>query len=110
MAQRVNVQLIDDIDQTEAAETVTFALDGVSYEIDLSEQNAQKLRNELATWIEHGRRVSGRRSTGRKPRSGQGSGSDTTEIRAWAEQNGYTVSKRGRVSAEIREAYEKAHA
>lgn len=109
MAQRVNVQLIDDMDQSEAAETVTFALDGVTYEIDLSEKNAQQLRNDLATWIEHGRRISGRRSTTRKTRQDQ-STSTTTEIRAWAEQNGYTVSKRGRVSAEIREAYEKAHA
>jgi hypothetical protein len=60
MAQRVQVLLVDDIDGGNAAETVSFALDGVSYEIDLSEANAQKLRDDLASWVGHARRAGGR--------------------------------------------------
>ena len=56
MAQRIQVILEDDIDGGAAAETVTFALDGVTYEIDLSEDNARKLRDDLATWVGHARR------------------------------------------------------
>ena len=57
MAQRVQVLLIDDLDGSEGAETVSFSLDGVSYEIDLSEKNATKLRNDFATWVGNGRKV-----------------------------------------------------
>lgn len=106
MAQRVHIVLEDDVDGSEAAETVSFSLDGVSYEIDLSEQNAAKLRDELALWVDHARRVGGRRSTGKKP----GKGSAANDIRAWAQAQGMQVSARGRVSAEVREAYEKANA
>ena len=65
MAQRVQVLLVDDIDNTDADETVTFALDGVSYEIDLNNANAAKLRDALAPWVGHARRSGGRKSTGR---------------------------------------------
>ena len=61
MAQRVNVELIDDLDESPAVETVSFALDGVSYEIDLSESNAGKLRDALAPFLGHARRTGGRR-------------------------------------------------
>ncbi|MEJ2579399.1 MAG: Lsr2 family protein, partial [Kineosporiaceae bacterium] len=60
MVQKTQVILIDDIDGGEADETVSFALDGVSYEIDLSEGNAEGLRESLADWIGHARRVGGR--------------------------------------------------
>ncbi len=63
MAQRVNVVLEDDLDGSDADETVTFALDGVNYEIDLSAANADKLREALALYIGHGRKTSGRRRT-----------------------------------------------
>ncbi|MGC4174425.1 histone-like nucleoid-structuring protein Lsr2 [Demequina sp.] len=102
MAQKVQVVLVDDVDGGEAAETVSFSLDGVGYEIDLSEANASALRDAFGPWIAAGRRVSGRRSAGR----GRGRGSsDAGKIREWAKENGYKVSERGRVSAEIREAY-----
>ena len=112
MAQRVNVELIDDLDESPAAETVTFGLDGVTYEIDLSEANAEKLRDALAPYLGHGRRVGGRR--GGAARSGGSSAktssrSNAADIRAWARDNGFEVSERGRVSAEIREAYAAAH-
>lgn len=107
MAQRVHIVLEDDLDGSEAAETVSFSLDGVSYEMDLSEENAAKLRDALAPWVGHARRVAGRRTTGRKP---SGKGASANDIRAWALEQGMQVSARGRVSSEVREAYEKANA
>ena len=62
MAQRVQIILEDDYDGGEADETVSFALDGAEYEIDLSSDNANKLRDELAVWIGHARKTGGRRS------------------------------------------------
>lgn len=114
MAQKVEVVLVDDIDGSTADETVTFALDGVSYEIDLSSKHAAELRESLARWIGHARRSGGRRTAGTRRRSSGGgrttrSDSDASKIREWARENGYTVSERGRISAEIREAYEKAN-
>lgn len=108
MAQRVQVILEDDLDGSSAEETITFALDGVTYEIDLSGANAKKLRDDLSTWIGHARRSGGRRSTSRPAKSG-GKRRDLTAVREWARANGYQVSDRGRVAAEILEAYDKAH-
>ncbi len=112
MAQRVQIVLEDDLDGGVAAETVTFGLDGVSYEIDLSDKNAGKLRDEFATWIGHARRSGGRRTTGRRVSNGTASSSsrrDLSAVRAWARSNGHQVSDRGRVSAAVQEAYDKAH-
>lgn len=107
MAQKVMVQLIDDIDQTPADETVTFGLDGVTYEIDLTTANAAKLRDQLSSWVGHGRRVGGRKSTG-KPAPGPRK--DLNAVREWGRNNGFKVSDRGRVSAQLQEAYDKANA
>lgn len=109
MAQKVRVLLIDDVDGSDAEETVTFALDGVTYEIDLNAKNASDFREALAPWVGAARRSGGRKTTGRKAGS-RSSSSETRRIRAWAKENGYQVSDRGRVSAEIREAYANAHA
>ena len=113
MAQRVNVVLVDDIDGSEAAETVTFGLDGVQYEIDLSTDNADKFRDVLAPYVGHARRSGGRRrssgSGGRANGSASRSGASAADIRAWARDNGWDVPDRGRVSAEVREAYDAAH-
>ena len=119
MAQRVNVVLVDDIDGNDAVETVTFALDGVEYEIDLSEQNADKLRESLGLFIGHGRRTGGRRRSSGSGQSDQRSsrsrgsassdGPSASEIREWARANGHTVPDRGRVSSEVRKAYAAAH-
>jgi hypothetical protein len=115
VAQKVQVLLVDDLEGGEADETVTFALDGVSYEIDLSRTNADKLRGLLAPYAEKGRKQSGRAVTrgrsGRTLRPSVGVGSqDTAKIRAWAKETGYEVNDRGRVPSSVREAYEKAHA
>lgn len=106
MAQRVQIILEDDIDGGPADETVTFGLDGVTYEIDLSEKNASALRDALATYTGHARRAGGRRSAGRKPAATR---SSTSEVREWARANGHDVSDRGRISADIMAAYEKAN-
>ncbi|MEV2252243.1 Lsr2 family protein [Streptomyces sp. NPDC050147] len=111
MAQKVQVLLVDDLDGGEADETVTFALDGKSYEIDLTTSNADKLRGLLEPYLKGGRRTGGRGSAGRtKARaSATSGGQDTAAIRAWAKDNGFEVNDRGRVPASIREAYEKAN-
>jgi hypothetical protein len=111
MAQKVQVLLVDDIDGGTADETVTFALDGVSYEIDLTSAHAAELRDALGTWVGHARKVG--RSSGRATGSSSGAGrprrsSDAGAVRAWAKENGHDVSERGRISAEIRDAYEAA--
>ncbi|MBH5335691.1 Lsr2 family protein [Streptomyces pactum] len=110
MAQKVQVLLVDDLDGGEADETVTFALDGKTYEIDLNTANADKLRAALEPFTKSGRRTGGRAATGRtRTRTGSGSSQDTAKIRAWAKENGYEVNDRGRVPATVREAYEKAN-
>jgi hypothetical protein len=112
VAQRVKVELVDDVDGvTEADETVTFALDGVSYEIDLSRPNAERLRNDFASWVGHARRSGGRRagSRGGSASSRGRKGSDLAKVREWARKNGHTVSDRGRISADVQAAYDKAH-
>ncbi|MFH5824943.1 Lsr2 family protein [Georgenia sp. AZ-5] len=111
MAQKVQVTLVDDIDGSAADETVTFALDGVSYEIDLSSEHAKALRESFAEWVGHGRRAGGRKAAPRRGGTTRSTGgsSDAGKIREWAREHGYEVSERGRISAEIREAYEKAN-
>jgi hypothetical protein len=112
MAQRVNVVLVDDIDGTEASETVGFALDGVDYEIDLSDKHAAELRDALSVYVGHGRRTGGRRKSTKRAAAASGSSdgaASAADIRAWARDNGWDVPERGRVSAEVREAYAAAH-
>jgi len=112
MAQRVNVVLVDDIDGSDASETVSFALDGVDYEIDLSDEHAADLRNAVSLYIGHARRTGGRRKSGRRAASSgaaDSSGTTAADIRAWARENGWTVPERGRVSSDVREAYAAAH-
>ncbi|MFC7595598.1 Lsr2 family protein [Terrabacter sp. GCM10028922] len=109
MAQRVEVVLIDDVDGGKAAETVTFALDGVSYEIDLSDKNARKLRDDLATWTGHARRAGSARAAGSRRRAASPKRADLGAVREWARANGHNVSDRGRISADVQAAYDKAH-
>jgi hypothetical protein len=113
MAQKVQVILVDDVDGGEADETVSFALDGISYEIDVSEANAEAIREALAPWLGHARRVGGRATA--RARSGAvksrpaAERTDLSDLRSWARDNGFQVSDRGRVSSEVRAAYEAAH-
>ncbi|OXM43792.1 histone-like nucleoid-structuring protein Lsr2 [Amycolatopsis alba] len=115
MAQKVSVQIVDDIDGGEATQTVPFALDGVTYEIDLSDDNAGALRDELERFIDASRRVGGRKV---KVATGQSTAADGTakttdrernqQVRAWASANGYAIAERGRIPNEIYEAFDNA--
>lgn len=110
MAQKVKIILIDDIDGGEADETVRFGLDGVPYEIDLSETHAAELRSALSDYVGAARR--GGQSKQRTGASGASSSpsrnQEAARIREWAKENGYNVSSRGRVNGEIVEAYRAA--
>ena len=103
MARKTLVILEDDIDGGEAAETVTFGLDGTSYEIDLSNANAEKLRDALAPFIAAARKAPAR--TGRRSSRSNGAG-NAAEIRAWAKSQGLQVPERGRIPAEVRQAWD----
>ncbi|MEU5957545.1 Lsr2 family protein [Streptomyces sp. NPDC047525] len=109
MAQKTVVLLTDDIDGGEADETLTFAIDGKTYEIDLSDKNAAKLRKALDPFQKAARRT-GKATAGNRGRSSSTSGGnqDTAAIRAWAKENGHDVNDRGRVPQSIRDAYSAA--
>jgi Lsr2 len=116
MAQKTVVQLIDDLDgtSTDDISTITFGLDGVTYEIDLNDANASKLRESLATFVGAAQRVGGRakrNSAATAPRAtGSGRSKEQTQaIREWARRSGHDISERGRVSTAIIEAFEAAH-
>jgi hypothetical protein len=109
MAKRVETVLVDDLDGSTAEESVNFGLDGISYEIDLNSAHAQELRDALAKWTGYARRTGGRKARGTGA-SRSANSEQLAEIRRWASENGYKVSDRGRVSAVVREAYERAHA
>ena len=106
MAQKVNIVLVDDIDGSDATETVSFGLDGATYEIDLNDKNAAALRDALAGFLGHARKVT--TSRGRKTRT-TSTGPSARELRDWARSNRHEVSDRGRVPAEVRAAFEAAH-
>ena len=101
MATKVLTTLQDDIDGTAAVETVRFALDGIEWEIDLSDRNANRLRNSLSEFISHGRKVGGKRVR----KSPSSSEIDAKVIRQWAGANGIEINSRGRIPAEIVERY-----
>lgn len=107
MAQKVNIVLVDDIDGSDAEETISFALDGTSYEIDLNSANAGKLRAALAPYVGHSRKVGGGRKTSR--RASGGSGTSAKDVRAWARDNGYDLPDRGRIPGDVQAAYAAAH-
>ncbi|WP_183095440.1 histone-like nucleoid-structuring protein Lsr2 [Nocardioides stalactiti] len=110
MAQRVNIVLVDDIDGSEATETVAFGLDGTSYEIDLNDKNAAKLRDALAAYVGHGRKVGGaRRTRGAAKAVAAGGGASAKDVREWARANGHSVPDRGRIPADVRSAYDAAN-
>ncbi|WP_280275320.1 histone-like nucleoid-structuring protein Lsr2 [Nocardia wallacei] len=111
MAKKVIVELVDDYDgKSKAEETVRFALDGVEYEIDLSVKNAGKMREVFAQWTGPARKV-GRIPRGKSSQVVARSSTDreqTAAIRDWARRNGYNVSSRGRIQADVVAAYNKA--
>ena len=108
MAQKISVELTDDTNGKTADETVTFGLDGREFEIDLTSKNAAALRKAFATYVQHGRRVGGRRPRGASPKAAGSNGTDTRAVREWASKNGHTVSDRGRIPNHVLEAYKAA--
>ncbi|MDM7890498.1 histone-like nucleoid-structuring protein Lsr2 [Curtobacterium caseinilyticum] len=119
MAQKVTVQLVDDLDDSPIAagegRTVEFAFDGSNYEIDLSDDNVDKFREAISDYVAAARKVSGRRSGGssnggaQKSAPKRGNSEELAKIREWAKENGYEVSSRGRISTQVQEAYAAAH-
>jgi nucleoid-associated protein Lsr2 len=110
MAKTTIVQLVDDLDGSEAHETIKFGLDGLSYEIDLSNKNAAKLRTALQTYVDHGTRISGRvmaASRGGARRPAVAEREQNKAIRAWAVRKGLDVAPRGRIRSDIVEQYHR---
>ncbi len=111
MAQQIITQLVDDIDGKDikqGGETVRFAVDGVAYEIDLNDKNAKRLRQSLSVYVQHGRKVGGRRSGAGPAAKRKSNKTDLAAMRQWARDNGYDVSDRGRISREVQKAYAQA--
>lgn len=112
MAQKVTVQLVDDLDGSAAEETVEFGLDGVAYQIDLSSANAEKIRTLLSDYVSHARRSGSRRRSSANTARGRSAAVDREQnqaIREWARKRGLKVSERGRISAEVLDAYHQAN-
>jgi hypothetical protein len=123
MARRViqSEEFTDDLDGSSAAETVRFAFDGQSYEIDLSRANKRAFEKLIKPYVQSARKAkaggrSGGRSGGRgrssggSSRSSSSSGRDLAAVRAWANEQGMAISERGRISKNVLEAYDAAHA
>lgn len=102
MAQKHVIEFIDDLDGSEASQTLTFSLDGVDYEIDLSDTNAENLRSALSTYTEKARRTGGRKRSATEVRS---TGPSSKDIRAWAQAQGLEINSRGRIQAAIVDQY-----
>jgi hypothetical protein len=114
MAKRVHVVLEDDLDGGPADETLSFSIDGQAYEIDLNADNAGSMRDAVARYVGHARKVGGGRG---RPARRVGGGSvarvdreQIGAIRDWARRNGHKVSDRGRIAAPVVDAYNQAHA
>ena len=111
MAQKVTTHLVDDLtgDTIEDGKgrTVTFGFDGAHYEIDLTDDNADALREAFSNYVAAGRKIGGRASAGSAPK--RGNSEELAKIREWANVNGHEVSSRGRISQAVRDAYDAAH-
>jgi len=108
MVRRIKEELIDDIDGSEATTSFTFAFEGVSYEIDLNDDNAEKFRDTITPWIEASAKVR-KGGTSSAPATRAARSGNLGEIREWAKAQGHKVSHRGRVPQKILDAYEAAH-
>lgn len=112
MAQQFHVRYIDDIDGTELGDevhSISFAFEGKEYSIDLSDENAEAFREAMAPYIDAGHKVSGTKSKPARKAASKAPSGDTKAIREWARDSGYTVSDRGRIPADIMEAYAAAN-
>ncbi|MGA9870817.1 MAG: Lsr2 family protein [Rhodococcus sp. (in: high G+C Gram-positive bacteria)] len=115
MAKKVYVQLVDDIDDKpieSGGEHIAFSVNGVEYEIDLSDKNAKEFHRKLDYYIEHAARVGGKRakkSPSAAPTRSKRDANQTKAIREWAKSNGYAISARGRIPADVEQAFDAAH-
>ena len=111
MAKQTTVTMVDDLDGSEAAEQVEFAVDGRSYEIDLSAANSAKLRDVLAPFVSAARRAGGRRPAAAPPAPPRpvADRQQNQAIREWAVAQGMKISERGRIPSNVLEAYHKSH-
>lgn len=112
MAQRTQTILTDDVDGSEATQTVTFAFQGTSYEIDLNDEHAASIEESFAEWVNAARKVNARGGATTPTRSSAGrAGSgpkraDLDAVRAWARENGHAVADRGRIKQSVLDAYD----
>jgi hypothetical protein len=113
VATKTTVTLVDDLDGSTADEQVEFAMDGKSYEIDLSAANSARLREALAPFVTAARRAGGRRRPSARPAAAASRPSTDREqnqaIREWAQQQGMKISERGRIPSNVLEAYHQSH-
>nr|WP_271213600.1 Lsr2 family protein [Rhodococcus wratislaviensis]GLK40779.1 Lsr2 family protein [Rhodococcus wratislaviensis] len=115
MARKVVVELVDDIDGTvfgEDGESISYAVDGVEYVIDLKDEHAKELRETFEYYIAYSTRVGGRKHRSDRsatPVAARRSSGETKKIRAWALEQGHELSSRGRIPAEIEQAFHDAH-
>jgi Lsr2 len=120
MAKKVYVQLVDDIDDEpieSGGEHISYAVNGIGYEIDLSDKNAKEFHRKLDYYIAHSERVGNRRASTSVVRTpvARTSGGDkrdashTRAVRDWAKANGYAISTRGRIPSDVEKAFDAAH-
>ena len=111
MAQQTTVRFVDDLDGSDASGTFDFSLDGRNYQIDLSDENAAKLRDALAPYVDAARKAGGRgrrrapRQTTAAQKPARSTREETAAIRQWAREHGHQVSERGRIPKSVLEAY-----
>ncbi|PWD52039.1 hypothetical protein C8046_16700 [Serinibacter arcticus] len=108
MVQKTTVTYVDDLDDsvTDDVQSVTFAHEGRTYEIDLGAANREAFAELLGPYKTAGRRVGRAASSATTP--ARSKSSDLAKIRAWAAAQGIAVNERGRISASVREQYEAA--
>lgn len=112
MARRTVVETFDDIDGTPLeteGETISFALDGVEYTIDLNKKNARDFRKKIDYYAEHATRVGGRKRRGGTARQSVSGSPSSKEVREWAVKAGYEVPARGRLPRSLVDEYTAAH-
>jgi hypothetical protein len=110
VAQKTVVELVDDLDGGKADETVAFAIDGVDFLIDLSAENATRLRESLAEFVGHARKTGTKRGKAAAGRKAQAADKpDNQAIREWARSQGETIAERGRIPQALVMRFQEAH-
>ncbi|WP_412161721.1 histone-like nucleoid-structuring protein Lsr2 [Curtobacterium flaccumfaciens] len=113
MAQKVTTHLVDDLSgdviENGAGRTVQFAFDGSSYEIDLSDDNVDTFREALSDYVAAARKTSSRNGSSSSSSKNRSDPNELAKIRVWAMANGHEVAARGRISQQVRDAYDAAN-